>query len=335
MLQQDIAEKLEREHKRNKKELSALQHTNATLLRQREESRRVVLHLRSLINGQTHHMEHIIRSLERSDGSGDDLEASDSDEHHELDRAESGQATAGAKELTPEPRAWSRASTVDSTLSSEHVSPDVEKTFFNPLDGTVSGRASRLSIADVADRHLRDKTDAIADIIRNISEQCAAAVEGLQLAQDADEDEGITHGDSNKVEDHQHPGTISEDGGDSRAAHSEMGDGGLSEAGGEEGSGYLTPDGRDGTSIPPTPDLVDNRASTSMSGYTASTGQDRMSMQYGVHAGVGGPTKIVGHDEEVDGQSEASGQHEGNPAPVVSKKHGDDILRPATAKMVT
>lgn len=273
-------------------------------------------------------MEHIIRSLERSDGSGDDLE-DDSDEHHETDRAESRQATAGAKELTPEPRAWSRASTIDSTMSSEHVNPDVEKTFFNPLDGTVSGRASRLSIADVADRHLRDKTDAIADIIRNISEQCAAAVEGLQLAQDADEDNG---GDErSKAEEDHGPAAAIEDGRESRGAPSEMGEG-LSENGGEE-SGYLTPDGR-GTSIPPTPDLVDNRASTSMSGYTTSTGPDRMSMQYGVNAAV--PTKIVGHDEEVDGQSEGGqnegGQNESAQAPM-SKKPGDDILRPVTAKV--
>ena len=282
----------------------------------------MVLHLRSLINGQTHHMEHIIRSLERSDGSGDDLE-DDSDEHHETDRAESRQATAGANELTPEPRAWSRASTVDSTMSSEHVNPDVEKTFFNPLDGTVSGRASRLSIADVADRHLRDKTDAIADIIRNISEQCAAAVEGLQLAQDADEDDGVD--ERSKAEDHS-PAAAIEDGRESRGAPSEVGEG-LSDNGGEE-SGYLTPDGR-GTSIPPTPDLVDNRASTSMSGYTTSTGPDRMSMQYGVNAAV--PTKIVGHDEEVDGQSEG-GPNESTQAPI-SKKHGDDILRPVTAKV--
>ena len=279
-----------------------------------------MLHLRSLINGQTHHMEHIIRSLERSDG--DDFE-DDSDEQQDVERAESRQATAGATELTPEPRVWSRASTVDSAMSSEHVNPDVEKTFFNPLDGNVSGRASRLSIVDVADRHLRDKTDAIADIIRNISEQCAAAVEGLQLAQDADEEDDVR--DRSKANDHA-AAVAADDGRESRSAHSEMGEG-LSEAGGEE-SGYLTPDGR-GTSIPPTPDLVDNRASTSMSGYTTSTGPDRMSQQYGVpHADS---TKIVGHDEEVDRQSEG-GPHDGSQAPVTGK-HGADILRPVTARI--
>src|SRR6201999_1016617 len=54
VLQQEIAEELERERKRNQKDLSALQHTNSTLSRQRDEAHRVVVHLRSLINGQSH-----------------------------------------------------------------------------------------------------------------------------------------------------------------------------------------------------------------------------------------------------------------------------------------
>ena len=67
VLQQEIAEELERERKRNKKELSALQHTNHTITRQRDEARRVVLHLRSLISGQSHHMEHLVKSLTSPD----------------------------------------------------------------------------------------------------------------------------------------------------------------------------------------------------------------------------------------------------------------------------
>lgn len=65
VLQQEIAEELERERKRNKKELSALQHTNVTIVRQRDEARRVVLHLRSLIGGQSHHMEHLVQTLSK------------------------------------------------------------------------------------------------------------------------------------------------------------------------------------------------------------------------------------------------------------------------------
>jgi chromosome segregation ATPase len=65
VLQQEIAEELERERKRNTKELSALQHTTATVTRQRDEARRVVLHLRSLVSGQNHHLEHLVQGLTR------------------------------------------------------------------------------------------------------------------------------------------------------------------------------------------------------------------------------------------------------------------------------
>lgn len=67
VLQQEIAEELERERKRNKRELAALQQTNTAMVRQRDEARRVVLHLRSLIGGQSHHMEHLVRSLTTPD----------------------------------------------------------------------------------------------------------------------------------------------------------------------------------------------------------------------------------------------------------------------------
>lgn len=69
VLQQEIAEELERERKRNQKELAALQHTTTSLARQRDDVQRVVLHLRSLINGKAHHMEHLVRSI----GSAADL----------------------------------------------------------------------------------------------------------------------------------------------------------------------------------------------------------------------------------------------------------------------
>lgn len=75
VLQQEIAEELERERKRNKKELAALQHTNLTIMRQRDEARRVVLHLRSLITGQSHHMEHLVQSLTRPEDLIEEIEA--------------------------------------------------------------------------------------------------------------------------------------------------------------------------------------------------------------------------------------------------------------------
>lgn len=86
VLQQEIAEELERERKRNKKELAALQQTSATMVRQRDEARRVVLHLRSLIGGQSHHMEHLVRSLTTPDEMMSELgESFDDGEDGEVD----------------------------------------------------------------------------------------------------------------------------------------------------------------------------------------------------------------------------------------------------------
>lgn len=75
VLQQEIAEELERERKRNRKELSTLQTTNTAISRQRDEARRVVLHLRSLISGQHHHMEHLVKTLTSPEELAAEIEA--------------------------------------------------------------------------------------------------------------------------------------------------------------------------------------------------------------------------------------------------------------------
>lgn len=286
VLQQDIAEELERERKRNQKELVALKHTNANILRQRDESQRVVLHLRSLINGQTHHMEHIVRSLNKtpeiSDYSGEDYGAdggNDIEDTHSVAGSENATSKRLARLRDTALRTPSRASATSENgdLEGENVTPEMESNFFHSLTDR-SGRASRLSIVGVADRHLRDKTDAIADIIRNISEQCAAAVEGLQLAHDAELDDGNDPtaeeetGAGKQRKDSLTPGagaavpssvTGSETGDDSSFLHPS-----------DNGTHSRT------SSIPPTPDLVPshNRSSTSMSMASASTStQDRSS----------------------------------------------------------
>lgn len=294
VLQQEIAEELERERKRNKKELSALQHTNITILRQRDEAQRVVLHLRALIDGQTHHMEHIVKSLSQApeisnyieEGFEDVPEEGEDDIEGHVDPKDASEVGTirGVQGLDSRnsSRAFSRASTVDGKhLDGEDVSPDMEHRLLNsPVSRK---RFSTLSMADVADRHLRDKTDAIAYIIRNISEQCAAAVEGLQLAQRADSED-----------DHQseRPATTlaaSEDGHERQSNQgSEFGD---------DDSSFLHP-GRN-SSIPPTPDLVHNRSSTSMSIASASTTPDRHSLQQYKHQDIPEvPTKIMGNDDE-------------------------------------
>ncbi|GAW13118.1 hypothetical protein ANO14919_024960 [Xylariales sp. No.14919] len=258
VLQQEIAEELERERKRNKKELAALQQTNATMVRQRDEARRVVLHLRSLIGGQSHHMEHLVRSLTTPDDLISELGEGFDDDNEDVEVETKGRLT-------------------------------------TPSRGQAK-RVSAASFKDVADRHLKDKTDAIAHIIRNISEQCQAAVEGLQLAHDADTDRPRASRRSSNLS-----ATHSEDGHNSTSA-SEAGDDTL-----------LHPSGRF-SSIPPTPDLIPNRSSTSMSYASTMTTPERSSQQWNVASEI--PTKIVEDDEDDLADNEAIPQE-----PSVMSKH--------------
>ena len=290
VLQQEIAEELERERKRNKKELSALQHTNSAIIRQRDETQRVVLHLRALIEGQTHHMEHIVKSLNQDDMNNymangfEDVEEEEEEEEEEefhdsevpqtprKDRSEVGtiRGVAGI-----DSQAGSRSSTANGThLEGEDVTPDMEHRLHNS-PARNSKRFSNQSMVDVADRVLRDKTDAIAYIIRNISEQCAAAVEGLQLAQRADTEDGDNHSERRASVGQQ--STV--DGRTQSTIGSEYGD-----------EDMLRP-GR-GSSIPPTPDLT-HRSSTSMSMASASTTPDRTSLQHRTHDVPDVPTRII------------------------------------------
>lgn len=324
VLQQEIAEELERERKRNAKALSALQHTNTTLARQRDESQRVVLHLRSLINGQTHHMEHIVRSLNTGPelasyiAEGYEDAPDDMDDHASIASSENMGATKRLSLLRSGGRgSHSRASTVDTDSKAEgdQVSPEMENRFFRSLLSEKSGRGSRLSFADVADRHLLDKTDAIADIIRNISEQCAAAVEGLQLAQDAELEQDL---DEKKTsQEHVSP---SEDGHDQSIRTD-------SEA---EESSFLSPTGNHRhSSIPSTPDLVHNRSSTSMSMVSSTIESDRLSQHFGHNIDL--RTKVVEQDDEISERGSMMGMGLENSS---GKMMGDGAVRPVTARMV-
>jgi hypothetical protein len=126
---------------------------------------------------------------------------------------------------------------------------------------------------------LKDKTDAIAHIIRNIAEQCQAAVEGLQLAHDAETERTRTSRRTSNIST-----AHSEDGHDNSTAASDVGDDSL-----------LHPSGRF-SSIPPTQDLIPNRSSTSMSFASTMTTPERSSQQYNVANDI--PTKIVEDDED-------------------------------------
>ncbi|KAF2735506.1 hypothetical protein EJ04DRAFT_511752 [Polyplosphaeria fusca] len=291
VLQQEIAEELERERKKNKKELSALNHTNRAILRQRDEAQRVVLHLRALIDGQTHHMEHIVKSLNSQDQIAtyveegfEDVPEEDEEELAAADRTTKDDSEIGAITGVAgvQDRNESRASTVDGKpLEGEDVTPDMEYRLLSSPVGRNSKRYSTQSMVDVADRYLRDKTDAIAYIIRNISEQCAAAVEGLQLAQQAEtEDEGQSERRSS-------------------VGHQSSADGrALSTQGSEYGDDDMSLRPGRNSSIPPTPDLT-HRSSTSMSMASASTTPDRHSLQHRPHEDIPEvPTRIAEQDDE-------------------------------------
>jgi hypothetical protein len=312
VLQQEIAEELERERKRNKKDLSALQHTNTTLLRQRDEAQRVVLHLRALIDGQAHHMEHIVKSLNESpDGAIlNDAEESDATEGavvespKEQAEFDTSKAVAGPIGSVSSSRASTRQS---SRADGEDSSQAAESRL---LSYAARKRLSVLSMTDVADRHLRDKTDAIAYIIRNISEQCAAAVEGLDLARRADTSSTVS-GDDDRSESGKKRGKrpVKKLSGESvdgesndyqtNASESEFGDAP------SEASGYLRP--KRVSHVPSTPDLVHDRSSTSMSLGSESVAhtpqRQSMSSQYSRsnrEEVPAMPTRIVDSDEVGD-----------------------------------
>ena len=239
-------------------------------------------------------------------------------------------------------RSVSRTSTNDDTkIDDEKVTPEMESQFFSPL--TSNTRGNRLSMSDIADRHLRDKTDAIAYIIRNISDQCAAAVEGLHLAHDAENEEedpieAKSQSSTNKTG-HKHTQSdgdvsmhtdVSQLGANDDSADHDSGHG--------ESTGFLTPNNENGrsqsrtSSIPPTPDLVGGhelRSSTSMSGYsnsTAQTGPGRDSMQPYLqeknHA-----IKILDAEDAMHDSGTDVGQNEG------IKKRASD-MRPVIARVV-
>ncbi|CAI7655337.1 unnamed protein product [Penicillium pancosmium] len=310
VLQQEIAEELERERKRNQKEISALTHTNSTLSREREDAQRVVLHLRSLINGKSHHMEHIVRSIGSSSEITEMVEQGYEDAPEE--RNEERASAESVKESSKENK-------VSNKPSVNQMNPELEQHLLNL--GKDHKTLARLSVTDVADRYLRDKTDAIADIIRSISEQCAAAVEGLHLAQDA-EDEESAEASSSKVHQNGSPrlGSEYEDGRTTRAT-SEVSD---------TDNNSLHPDNRH-SSIPPTPDLVHNRSSTSMSMVSSSTFPERSSQQYGPGEI---PTRIVEDDDEHAHETESMDDQQTETG-TLSKQASEDLMRPQTARVIS
>ena len=330
VLQQGIAEDLERERSRNKKELAALQHTTQTIERQRDEAQRVVIHLRSLITGQAHHMEHIVRSIgsgpelsdyinEGYDDVEDDEQVEDVDHSIEQPAAKDAGVVANIKNLIS-----SRSQRAITPADGQDVTPAMENALLTAGQRN-SKRFSALSMSDVADRHLRDKTDAIADIIRNISEQCAAAVEGLQLANQAVEAEENDMDDSAPQEE-KFMGHAREDSSATQASE-------MLAVDTRAHNGHLTPSS-ERSSIPPTPDLVHQRSSTALSMASSvptsvGAGRDSLQNQFAAQR-----TKIL-EDEDAEHEHEASGSSSMNGD---NKKQqmveNESSNRPTTARMV-
>lgn len=273
-------------------------------------------------------MEHLVRSLDKksdlperiSDGFED---SADEEEASRTVPNGKAHARASALRLLEQQRSSSRESNGrDSpSLDKEHATPEMESRFFANLAKAKPG--SRLSIADAADRHLRDKTDAIADIIRNISDQCAAAVEGLELAHDAENQDQIDPTLLNMSHKHKESLTASEGDASMHTDVSQLGspssEHGDADSGHGGSTGHLTPNGERygrresrGSIMPPTPDLVGGRSSTSMSGYTASTGDapDRSSQQFHDQQQQADKTKIVDVEDPHDSGSETGVQAE-------------------------
>lgn len=252
-----------------------------------------MLHLRSLISGQHHHMEHLVKTLTSPDELAAEIEA--------------GFASQEAAEEQP----------VEGT-------PEATDARFMKNLARASRQISTQTFIDVADRHLKDKTDAIAHIIRNIAEQCQAAVEGLQLAQDAElgTPERPTSRNIAKGRRGSNLSVTPSDDGHS-AATSEAGD----------DNSLLRPSSGRASSIPPTPDLIPNRSSTSMSIASTATTPERTSQHYIIGHDI--PTKIVEDDE--DDLSGDRSEGEANPIPRepgVVGKHAESLIhRPSGARI--
>ncbi|KAJ9613163.1 hypothetical protein H2200_003104 [Cladophialophora chaetospira] len=316
VLQQGIAEDLEKERSRNRKEIAALSHTNQTLQRQRDEAQRVVLHLRSLITGQTHHMEHIVRSIGSASELAEYIQEGYEEEGDEEDEEEQEEVEEGDRLRRVSKSASLRASRSGS-IDGQDVTPQMESKLLS-VSKRASKRYSGLSMSDVADLHLRDKTDAIADIIRNISEQCAAAVESLQLANEAaeiDEEEQGDGDDASAPPSTNHTRQNSDNlspidqttSTDSRST----------------GTGHLTPQS-ERSSIPPTPDLVHQRSSTALS--MASTAPTNYTARESLNHNTRGPdhTTIV---EDEDGEGAHASAAEGSGTVAKGEAPAADVVK--------
>lgn len=286
----------------------------------------MVIHLRALISGQAHHMEHIVQTLGQKSNLVEHVEQGFSDSADDLeDIAEESPSSSNSRAFGGTSRSSSRTYGKRSVSGAQNeTSPEMESTLFN-ANPRNSKRYSNMSIIDVADRHLREKTNDIADIIRNISAQCAAAVEGLQLAHDAEiEAEEYEASHSGNRTSNLSVTSAASDNDDGRSGESDAGDDSL-----------LQPheNGRP-NSIPPTPDLIHNRSSTAMSTTSTITTPERSSQQWNLGRDHEVPTKIVeDDDEELTARSDNDLPADQGREPLTKVQHESLMRRPAGARI--
>ena len=289
-------------------------------------------------------MEHIVQSLNEAPELSAYLGEGYEDVSDDLEESGTDSSASGPERL---PRI-DETNGASSPPPGAKVTPEMESRFFSSLTNAKPG--SRLSIVDAADRHLRDKTDAIAYIIRNISDQCAAAVEGLQLAHEAEEEPEAHHAIDPALQNRSHASHHAHTASDGDVSmHTDVsglaaqdGDHGEADSGHGGSTGHLTPSGergqsrndsRAGGSIPPTPDLIGGRSSTSMSGYSNSTGttgaHGRDSQQWLPNSNNNDKTRIF-NGSETDAHDSGSEAGHSNPIQEVvqGKRHAVDVVRP-------
>src|SRR5579862_953774 len=285
---QELTEQLEGDRTKLKTELEGMREANDHTLSQRDEALKVVLHLRKLIDGQAHLLEDIVHTLPQEVTSSDESDATVQPSlKPALDRL-----------AVPSPQDRSPSSMSNrEKLEGADVTPEMEDKFFDgsqtpgsntgfPRGLDRSKRYSLASISDVADKSLKEKTGAIADIIRNISEQCARAVDTLHLVDE--EYEALARDD---VSEAVGPSIIGDDD-DMRSTNAE-GDDARSEASVRRNSDASERSAVSGLTRP-TPDLTE-RSGTSFSNFSASRHS-----AYTVATSIGGGDNKMEEEDEVE-----------------------------------
>lgn len=288
---QELTEQLEGDRTKLKAELEGMREANDHTLSQRDDALKVVLHLRKLIDGQAHLLEDIVHTLPQEVASSDESDATVQPSlKPALDRL-----------AVPIPQDRSPSSMSNrEKLEGADVTPEMEDKFFDgsQTPGSNTGfprgldrakRYSLASISDVADKSLKEKTNAIADIIKNISEQCARAVDTLHLVDE--EYEALSRDDMSEA-----VGPRSINGGDDDELGSTdaQGDDARSEGTSMRRGSDVSERSTASAITRPTPDLLE-RSSTSFSNFS-NTNMSRHSA-YTDATSIGGNDKVAEEDD--------------------------------------